>query len=378
MKRPSPRRSSRAPGFVAFLAASWFARGAPAAEPVAPARVEIRVAPCSDPPYDPARFAELLRVELTAFHVEATPTNAPALPGDAVAHAVIALSASDCKRLGHEAELRVTDGETHTELARRVELADIAFDARARTLAIAAAELYRAATTESPVPAAAPAAPSGAPLASAAPAAAPVALTAAAPPPRPPAPPRATQPALDAEPDRSAKTTLEAAFVYRNYASERSALLGGDLAARARVASWLGARAGAELGFGAATLPFDDANAVTGNVALGLALGHVGLMLRSKGSPSIELGPRLALGYGWVERRLGSPQTRVNGWISELALEASVLAPISSRCFGFIKLDLGHSLGGVALEAAARTPGATSVGLAGIFFGAGIGVGLEP
>jgi hypothetical protein len=94
-----------------------------------------------------------------------------------------------------------------------------------------------------------------------------------------------------------------------------------------------------------------------------------------RGSPC---GPRVDLGYGWVERRQGEPAFRAAEWISDLGLEAGVRAPLGPRWLGFLTLYLGHTLGGVALEAAAGTPGATSAGLAGMLFEAAIGVGLQP
>jgi hypothetical protein len=272
-------------------------------------------------------------------------------------------------------ELSVAPRDSSAKVERRVELSDVAFDARARTLAIAAAELYRAALAERsappPSPAAQPASPEPPRTSTPTPAAAPA---------TPSHPSQAYGPPVPHEPEALAggTWTLELGFVGRAYPSERSALVGGDLSARVPLARWLGVRAGAALDFGASTLPFDDANPITSNVALGLALGHVELLARSRGALFLELGPRLDVGYGWVERRLGEPAFRAAGAVTDLGLATALRAPLAPRWLGFVSLYVGHALGGLALEAAGGTPGATSAGFAGMLFEASIGVGFEP
>jgi hypothetical protein len=366
---------------AASLLSAGLARPALSAEPGVSHQVEVYVAPCSDPPYDAARFVELVRVELAALHVDALATNTEAPAGAELGEGVIALTLPVCERVAREVDLRVVERQSGTRLERRVELSDIAFEARARALAIAAAELYRAAlarsaarpTSPAPVAASPTPRPSSTPVP-----AAPAALVVPAASRTPAASVPAAGPVHDAEVSPQPAWTLEASFVGRAYPSEGSALLGGDLAASVPLARWLALRGGAELGFGEATLPFDDANPITSNVALGMALGHLELLARSRGPLFLELGPRVDLGYGWVERRLGEPAFRAAEWMSDLGFEAGVRAPLARRWLGFLTLYVGHSLGGVALEAAAGTPGATSAGLAGMLFEAAVGVGLRP
>lgn len=373
-RRPASRATPRAAALVLSLLAASFARRASAAEPGLTHQVEVYVAPCSDPPYDPARFVELLRVELAALHVEALATNTYA-PADAqLGEGVIGLTLPVCERTARSIDLGVIERGSGTRLERRVELGDTAFDARARMLAIAAAELYRAVLAEAAArPAESRAKPQNVEPAPA-PLAAPAPNGAASSSPLPPHPPDAH----DVNPSASESWTLELGFAGRTYPSERSALIGGELGARVPLSAWVAVRGGAVLAFGSATLPFDDANPITSNVALGMAQGRLEVLARSRGPLVLELGPRVDVGYGWVERRRGEPAYLVASSLADLGLVAAVRGPFAPRWAGFLSLYVGHALGGLALEAAQGTPGATSVGLAGMLLEATIGVGFEP
>jgi len=373
--RPASRATLRAVATALSFLVALLVRPAFAAEPGVTHQVEVYVAPCNEPPYDSARFVELLRVELAALHVDALATNTY-VPAEAqLGEGVIALTLPVCERAAQSVDLSVVERGSRTRLERRVDLADTAFDARARTLAIAAAELYRAALAEAAArltnAQAKPQSLAPAPTPTPAPPPAPVKASTPWPAQAPPAP-HAVDPSTDE------KWTLELGLVGRAYPSERSALVGGALGARVPVASWLAVRGGAALSFGSATLPFDDANPITSNVALGMALGQVEVLAHSRGPLLLELGPRVDVGYGWVERREGEPTYLIASSIADLGLTAGVRGLLAPRWLGFLSLYVGHALGGVALEAAQGTPGATSVGFAGMLLEATIGVGFEP
>ncbi|HEX5099208.1 MAG TPA: hypothetical protein VFV94_06895 [Polyangiaceae bacterium] len=370
-RRPASRATPRAALVLSLLAAS-FARRVSAAEPGLTHQVEVYVAPCGEPPYDPARFVELLRVELAALHVGALATNTSAPAEAQLGEGVIGLTLPVCERAARSIDLSVVERGSSTRLERRIDLSDTAFDARARMLAIAAAELYRAALAEAAARLPDAQAKPQSVQPAAAPTAAPAPAVTTSSPPLPAQPPGAH----DVNPSES--WALELGFAGRAYPSERSALIGGELGARVPLSRWLAVRGSAVLAFGSATLPFDDANPITSNVALGMAQGRFDLLARSRGALVLELGPRVDVGYGWVERRRGEPAYLIASSIADLGLVAAVRGPLAPRWLGFFSLYVGHALGGVALEAAQGTPGATSVGLAGMLLEATIGVGFEP
>src|SRR5262249_6011240 len=118
-----------------------------------PARVAVRRAECEPLPFDADAFLGVLGVELAAdgvTNVFAAPSDTSAASSGADALALLSIEHACDAELAPV--LVVDDAATGRRVRRAIALSDVAPPARARTLALAAAELIRASWAELVLP----------------------------------------------------------------------------------------------------------------------------------------------------------------------------------------------------------------------------------
>jgi hypothetical protein len=294
----------------------------------------IRVFPpeCAEAPVSIDDFVDALRVELAGRQPHCCVVGPG---GEAATDALtVRLSIEPCEAATQHVEVQVDVAATQRTITRQVALADLPPEARSRALALAVAELIRAAS-EPPQPAASP---------------------------PPPAP---------------------------TVAPERRLLLSGNLAAEIRshfslhTALW-GLRVGLMLSGRHWQISFDAGAATSRNE---VSLGELRILLASAtlfagprfvlGPVSASVGPAATFGWARIEGQSGMPGVvgrDGSGLVSTVGLRAAAEGPASNA----IRL-LGYLEGGITvISLEADVNNQPAAGVSGPYFILGLGARLGP
>lgn len=298
-------------------------------------------------------FLELLRVELAAEHVEVTSTGVP--PEDA---ARLMAVPDACRERALGATLTFTRGSDHKE--RHVDLTNVAPNAKARVLALAAAELLRTALAP-PLPAPAPApAPEPVPPAPAAPIVLHITLDA---PPAPRAPPPAA--------GNVAAPFLSLVGEARTFPRGAAGLFGGRVALSIPLRPAVALTLDLGAAFGGAQDPLGDISSL-------LAGGSVGVALVA-GPPGVRflVGPRVDFDWAHFRGHAYASTTLESSADSAAAfalLSATTHVAVDGHLWATLGLDAGLSLYGYG----ARADGRHVVDVLGPTLGVRVGLAWGP
>jgi hypothetical protein len=320
---------------AASLAATATAARADDAPSSHPPSVAVRASPCRDLPWSEAAWVDVLRVELAADGIgvaSATPS-ADRAP-------TVALDPETCGASAESATLTFTWGQTRR--SRVVALADVGPEARARVLAIAAAELVRAAlasarTAASATPAAVPG-----PSANAAPAAPALRLDVdvrVGSQPFAPVPARTARP--EAEPQPPFPIALSLAAEARSFPAGNAGLFGSRVGARWSFLGWSALAVDAGALFGGARDPLGDVDETLASASVSF-LGQGGTERVAFG-----VGPRIEGGVAWFRGRAFDPSTiasSVSSPVLFFALTSFASFRIAGSWSGLAALDVGTSV----------------------------------
>lgn len=333
--------------------------GATAGAQALPTRVRLEALPCASPPFAEDLWRRLVRTELQTEGVDEVLDDV----GAGEAAAVIRLEFGRCAVDATDLSIVIDDALTRKSVRRVVDLGDVPTSGRPRALALAVAELLRSSWTEL---ATAPSPPAPAPEPSPPPSLRRVLvqrLRAALPPLEPPAPPPVRQPSV---------WSLGASMSLQSFPSANAALLGG----RAVVTHLLRAlplRLRLDLGATAGTA-FDPLGEIDLQLATtGVSLGIVGGSERF----AFEIGPRIELGWAWVQ---GRPSVAgVRGETGDAgtvlgSLLATLRARVTNRGWLVLDVTVGASLREITITSGTmRTAGITGPAL-----GLGLGFVVSP
>ena len=332
---------TRRPGLhIGIIVATFAAAGpAAAAEPeviAAPPPVHIVGPECRDTPLSIAEFVEALRVEL-AGHGMRCCTTGDGAGGDAApaGELLVTLAVEPCDPSSDRVGVVVTDTRRLQAVDRSVSLADLPPAARPRALALAVAELLRA----------------------------------AAQPPQPQAP---TIPAAPAEPQPPPAATdgvhlaggVDA--LLRSYPTRQTLLLGAQLALDASGARWHAALAlDGALGRPSVDLGAISVRTLGASVTAGprFALGQA----------TIDLGASASGGWAWVR---GEPSVAAvtagagNSFIAAAGARLAVQAPASSA----LRFHAAGEVGAVLRGIDGDVDGSAAAGIAGVYLSLTVGV----
>jgi hypothetical protein len=331
---------------IVGIATSFSVTNPARAEPAAPGASGISIVPsdCEQTRWAGLDWAELLRVELTATgrFAEVTIANRGSIPSDATPS--VQLRPESCGA-ATSATITVQSGDQHS--TRTVDLMPIEPVARARALAIAAAELVR---SELPVAGATEKSPTR-PNASST-----ITLQVTTQYQRPSVP-RAT----------IGGVALIGGLETRIFAKGNAALFGGRAGALFELTHWLFLEADAGALFGGAR----DA---LGNVRSSLSSAGVGLLGAGQaGGASFEFGPKAEAGIASFSGRAYEPTTvaeTVNSPLILFGMTAAAQVPIAGRLSGLAAFDIGTTLYSFEARADQRIAAA----IEGPMFSARIGV----
>jgi hypothetical protein len=305
-------------------------------------------------------FLALLRIELATDGVAAVDlVGDPAGP----ALAAITLEVVPCVADAREMVVTIDDAATQKSVRRAIHLGDVVPTARPRALALAVAELLRASWAELAMPSVPP---PTAPVPAAvrdgvqqrvAAASARVASPREAPPPPPRPRPRPSW-------------FLSAELEGRAFLGSGSGLVGGRFGASMPLGTAFRLHADAGALYGTAT-------DLLGDVDLRLVSGRVGAALASESDAmSVELGPRLELGWGAAEGRpfdVGTQGRSGDAFVATTSLVALLRLRLVDRWWAVVEPEVGGVLRGFRARADQRAPG----GITGAMVGLGVGVALR-
>ncbi len=287
-------------------------------------------------------------------------TGAIAAPLASDLAAAVAVSAEGCER-AESVTIQVVDRVTSKIVQRTMSIGDVAFDERPRALSIAVAELLQASWAELEL-GVAPAPGVDVPpeirasivqRLAPAPVVQPVAMSPSELAPRP-------APVAPARPH----ALLEAAALVRAFPSRDTALLGGALSLSFPAGRPWALHVGADAGYG-------DSRVANGTVGITAVGGSAGIALVAGDATSLELGPRLYVGY---VRASGSPSgsdTRGFTYSSAVAL-ALLSATLRVPSHGFTAL-VGLDAGAAFVQAAFLADSARVAGMGGVTLSARLG-----
>ena len=328
---------TRRPGLhIGIIVATFAAAGAAtAAEPeviAAPPPVHIVGPECRDTPVSIAEFVEALRVEL-AGHGMRCCTTGDGAGGEAApaGELLVTLAVEPCDPSTDRVGVVVTDTRRLQAVDRSVSLADLPPAARPRALALAVAELLRAAAQP--------------------------------PPPQAPSPPAAAPPPTATD---SVHLAGGVDAVLRSYPTRQTLLLGAQLSLGASGARWHAALALD----GALGRPPVDLGAVTvrtlgGSITAGPRF--------AVGRATIDLGASAGGGWAWVR---GEPSVAAvtagagNSFIAAAGARLAVQAPAS----GALRFHAAGEVGAVLRGLDADVDGTAAAGIAGVYLSVAVGV----
>jgi hypothetical protein len=316
---------------LGVIAAAARADDAPASHP---ANIAVRASPCRDLPWSESAWVDVLRVELAADGISV----ASAAPSVA-SGPTVALDPATCAATAESATLTFTFGQTRR--SRVVALADVGPEARARVLAIAAAELVRAALASTRTAAsAAPAAVPGA-SADAAPSAAPTLRLEVDVRVRSPPSASASATHADTDPLPPSPLAISLAAEARSFPAGNAGLFGGRAAARWSFPGWFALAIDAGALFGEARDPLGGVDETLASAGVSF-LGQGGTERAVFG-----VGPRIEAGVAWFRGRAFDASTiasSVSSPVLFLALTSFASFRIAGSWSGLAALDAGTSL----------------------------------
>lgn len=285
-------------------------------------------------------FVDALRVELSGAGLTCCALGQPDEPSRGPS-LVVAMEPVPCAGGAELVRIAVRPPDGSRAVERDISLADVAVDARARTLALAVAELVRLADTRwSPVPPE-PAAP---------------------PPPPAPAPPAKVAPPV--------RLTAQVEAEGRGMSRYRTVLWGGRMRLVARRGLLHGS---VDLGANDARAQQDLGQLSLRSASLGFGLGpsfatHAG---------AVDLGLHGELGWGWVRGQTTVPDVQAragSGAISTVGLRASFEGPPAWRARPVVALEGG----GVVRSLTAEVDGHPAEGIAGFYVLCAVGLAVSP
>lgn len=354
--------------FVAFSARAQDAEGE--ARPNAlPERAVLRAPECDLAiVLDPA-FLRVLGIELRGdgvTTVDSVAHNAPL--GEGASLAIIAIDALPCTQDATLLTITIDDSVTQKSVRRTVDLSDIAADARARTLALAIAELLRASWAELALP---DAAASTWPFPSAQRDALVARLRLREPTPTLPPPPVHVEPSLPAvPPDTTPSFFLDASLEETVFPSNARGLLGARLGFSVLIKE-VPLRLRLDAGFGRSVSHHPE-----GDISMNLFTGGAGLFLTStRRFFFFEVGPRFQLGWGWENGDPASASVLGNGGgavIAMLGLACAVGFRIQDSMFAVLGVEAGAVTAGLN----GNIDGATRSSIAGEYINVRLAYGV--
>lgn len=333
------RASALALAVVLFAEASWAAPPAIQAQTSCPALA-----------WSGRAFVDLLRVELKADRIDVT------VDGSVQDAPILVTQPDGCTDAARGATLVLRRGDQRSE--RHVDLADVPANAKARVLALAAADLLRAAF-------AAPVAPAQPPppmelhiVVDAPPPAPPRTIVVPAPPPPPPPPP-------------ARAFTLALAGEARSFPSANTGLFGARATLAAPLGHYLVLGVDGDFGAGSARDALGDVSTlvVGGGVGVAFAAGPEALRF--------HLGPKLEV--DWVRfspnAALATTVASVaDSVVALLALSATMHVLVAGGVHALIGIDAGAALRGFEARADAHTV----TGIVGPVLGLRVGIAWSP
>ena len=323
---------------IGIIVATFAAVGpAAAAEPeviATPPAVRIVGPDCRETPLPIAEFVEALRVELAGHGMRCCTTGDGAGGDTAPAgELLVTLAVEPCDPNTDRIGVVVTDTRRLQAVDRNVSLADLPLAARPRALALAVAELLRAAA-QPPQPAAPP----------------------VPPPPAKPQPPSADSVHLAGGVDA----------ILRSYPTRQTVLLGAQLSFGASGARWHAALAVD----GALGRPPVDLGAITIRMLGASVSGGPRL---SVGRATIDLGASASGGWAWVRGEPGVAAVTAgagDSFIAAAGARLAVQAPASSS----LRFHAAGEVGAVLRSLDADVDGRAAAGIAGVYLSVAVGV----
>jgi hypothetical protein len=315
---------------IVIVAIATAAASAAAAEPevvAAPAAVRVVGPECAEPPLSIAGFVEALRVELAGQGPRCCLTGADAATADA--ELLVALTVEPCDPNAGSIAVSVSDPRHPPPVERHVSLADLPAAARPRALALAVAELLRAADQPPPPE---------------------------PPPPPPPPPPAPESPRLSAGADA----------LVRAYPMRGTVLLGAQLSLGMAGARWHTALALD----GALGQPEVDFGAVRVRMLGGMATAGPRFAV---GRAAIDVGAAVSGGWAWVRGEpsvAGVTAGAGDGFVAAVGARVAVQVPASY----WLRFHAAGEAGGVVRRLDADVNGAAAAGIAGAYVSVAVGV----
>ena len=333
---------------IIVVAAVVAARAAAAAEPevvAAPPAVHIVEPECREPPVSIAEFVETLRVELAGHGMRCCTTGAVASGGaapgtgadaataDGAGGLLVTLAVEPCDPNTDRVGVVVTDTRRLLAVERSVSLADLPLAARPRALALAVAELLRAADQS-------------------------------ARPDTPPAPPEPQPPPAAAH--EPVRVSAGADALLRGYPMRQTMLLGAQLSLGVSGGRWHAALALD----GALGQPSVD----LGAVSVRMLGGAVSAGPRfSVANATIDVGPSASAGWAWVRGEPGAASVAAragNGFVAAAGARVAVQLPAS----GWLRFHAAGEAGGVLYGLDADVNGSAAAGISGAYVSVAVGV----
>jgi hypothetical protein len=281
----------------------------------------------------------------------------PGGPGPAEGSASLALEIVPCEPATTTVDASYQAPHAGRGVRLRVDLADVAAEARARVLSLVLAELLRSGPDDPPAPAPAPSTAPAAPVQSAASAAVAPAAAATARAPRP-EPPGVSTGRLDAR----------AAVEARVYRSFDLPMLGGRIGVGGHLAH-LPLRVVVDL------LVLSGASEEAfGSIETRAAVAAAGIdWTVGAGRAELALGPRLEAGWGWLSGHSAATSVRAGHLDAPLAgvsLSGALSVRVTRNLAPFVAVEGGLTLA----EVVGLSDGARSAGLAGPWAAARLGM----
>jgi hypothetical protein len=278
---------------------------------------EITVVPssCDDLPWTGVSWEELLVIELSGDGTKARITTREGAASIAPSSPRVSIELDRCAASATNVTISIELGSRRSE--RTLALARLVSSARARAIAIAAAELVHGTPLDEPAPVTSP------------------------PPPAPPQPPPPPVVVAPSPPPPAPAVVAFAAGESRFFPEGDATMFGARLGVRVPLVGWsaIGVDAGALSG---------SADDPLGKVTLTLAsVGLSALVVARTSGFDVALGPRFELGSGWFRGHALAATTLASTAVSPIAL-ASLTAAASFRVAG----DLGATVavdGGAAV-----------------------------
>jgi len=320
---------------IAGVVIAAAARTSAAAEPevvATPPAVHVVGPECAEPPLSIAEFVEALRVELAGRGMRCCTTGADA--ESAAGELLVTLAVEPCDPNTDRVGVVVTDTRRLLAVERSVSLADLPPGARPRALALAVAELLRAADQPAPVP--------------------PVPLV----PPELQPPPAAAAEAL--------RLSAGADALLRSYPTRQTTLLGAQLSLGVAGARWHAALALD----GALGRPSVELGAVTVRM-LGAAV-TAGPRF-SVARVTIDVGASASGGWAWLRGEPGGAGVTPgagNAFVAAAGARVAVQAPASSK----LRFHAAGEVGGALRGLDANVDGSAAAGIAGVYLSVAVGV----